>query len=427
MEKSSSASDILQNIRSGQRVFVHGGAATPNILLSALTDDSQISRLQNVELIHLHTLGPAKYAEPQFRKNYRVTNLFVGPNIRSRMGAEGIDYLPCFLSEIPNLFRSNQLRLDVALIQVSPPDIHGYCSLGTSVDVVRSAIDSAQVVLAQVNPQMPRVHGDGIIHTDQIQYYINVDEPLPEIERCQLDDNDLKIGQYVAELVDDGSTLQVGIGSIPEAALCAMKHHRHLGVHTETWSDGLLDLIQSGVVDNSLKSIHPGKVIAGFAIGTQALYDFLHDNPSIAHLDIAYVNSPQVISRNPKVAAINSAVEIDLTGQVCADSVGTRIISGVGGQMDFMRGAALSKGGVPILALTSRTKKGKPKIVPVLKAGAGVVTTRAHVHYIVTEYGVCDLYGKTLSERANSLIKISHPDDREYLSRAWHDTYCKTL
>lgn len=423
MDKCASAAEILQYVRSGNRVFVQGGSATPNALLNALPE--QASRLQNVELIHLHTMGPAYYAKSDFRKNFKVTNLFVGPNMRSHMNQEEIDYLPCFLSEIPALFRSDRRRLDVALIHVSPPDVHGFCSLGTSVDVTRAAIDTAQVVLAQVNPQMPRVHGDGVIHVDQINYFINVDEPLPETPRSELTEVEIKIGKYVAELINDGSTIQVGIGAIPEATLMALKKHRHLGVHTEMWSDGILDLIKCGAVDNSLKTIHPGKTVAGFAIGTKALYDFMNDNPSVVHLDIGYVNNPSIISRNRQVAAINSAVEVDLTGQVCSDSVGSKIISGVGGQMDFIRGASLSKGGMPIIAMTSRTHKGVPRIVPFLKQGAGVVTTRAHIHFVVTEYGVCDLYGRTLSERAQALIQIAHPDDRENLSRSWHDHYQK--
>lgn len=419
MERSSSASDIMQYIRSGHRVFVQGGAATPNVLLNALVE--QTDRLKNIELIHLHTMGPAHYAETKYAKNFKVANLFVGPNMRPFMGSDNVDYLPCFLSEIPNLFRSKKRSLDVALIQVSPPDIHGFCSLGTSVDVVRAAVDSAQIVLAQINPKMPRVMGDGLVNMDQIHYYVDVDEPLPETPRAKLTDTEIKIGQFVADLIDDESTLQVGIGSIPEATLRALQHHRHLGVHTEMWSDGILDLIKAGVVDNSKKTVHAGKLVAGFAIGTRNLYDFMHDNPSVLHLDIAYVNNPAVIARNKKVAAINSAVEIDLTGQVCADSVGSRIISGVGGQMDFIRGASLSQGGMPIIALTSRTRDKKSRIVPSLKPGAGVVTTRAHVHYVVTEYGACELYGKTLKERANSLVQIAHPDDRENLAREWFD------
>lgn len=419
MEILKSASELLQFVRSGHRVFVQGGAATPNTLLSALPQ--QAPRLQNVELIHLHTMGPATYAEPSFRSSFRVANLFVGANMRPFMGQEGVDYLPCFLSEIPALFRSRKRALDVALIQVSPPDAHGYCSLGTSVDVAKAAVETAPLVLAQINSQMPRVHGDGLIHRDQIDYGLEVSEPLPERPRTQLTDLELQIGQNVASLIEDGATLQVGIGNIPDATLAALKSHRHLGVHTEMWSDGVLDLIQCGAIDNSRKSIHPGKTVAGFAIGTRALYDFMHDNPSVVHLDIGYVNNPATIARNKKVAAINSAVEIDLTGQVCADSVGSRIISGVGGQMDFIRGASLSEGGLPIVAMTSRTSKGASRFVPVLKSGAGVVTTRAHLHFVATEYGVCDLYGKTLGERARALIHLAHPDDREDLERAWFD------
>lgn len=420
MQKSKSLDEALSSIRSGNRIFVQGGAATPNVLLAGLTQDPT---LQNVELIHLHTMGPAVYASPQFKDRFRVTNLFVGPNMRSQLDYQDNDYLPCFLSEIPALFRSKKRALDVALIHVSPPDRHGYCSLGTSVDVALAAVETAQVIIAQVNPQMPRVLGDGVIHRDQIHYEIEVDQALPETPRKVLSDIELRIGQNVAELIDHGSTLQIGIGGVPEAVLSALQHHRHLGVHSEMWSDGVLDLINSGAIDNSEKLIHPGKTVAGFAIGTRALYDFMHDNPSVAHLDIGYVNNPNIIARNPKVAAINSAVEIDLTGQVCADSVGTRIISGVGGQMDFMRGASLSDGGVPIIALTSRTRNHASRIVPTLKAGAGVVTTRAHVHFVVTEYGACHLYGRTLNERAKALVQIAHPDDRESLERAWHDCH----
>ena len=421
MGKVLSAREAIQSVRSGHRVFVHGGSATPNVLLNAIVKEAD--RLQNIEFIHLHTIGPALYAQPDYRDRFRVVNLFVGPNIRPQMGQEGVDYLPCFLSEIPALFRSQKRCLDVALIHVSPPDQHGYCSLGTSVDVARAAVETAQIVIAQVNKQMPRVHGDGFVHVDQIHHYIEVDEPLPETPRALLTDVELKIGQHVASLIDNGSTLQVGIGSIPEATLVALKKHRHLGVHTEMWSDGILDLIECGAVDNSQKVVHPGKVVAGFAIGTRKFYDFMNDNPNVIHLDIGYVNNPTNIARNPKVAAINSAVEIDLTGQVCSDSVGTRIISGVGGQMDFMRGASLSKGGKPIIAITSRTRHQESRIVPFLKKGAGVVTTRAHVHSVVTEYGVCELYGKTLEERAKALIHIAHPEDRESLMKAWAERH----
>lgn len=425
MKKGVSAAELVQNIKSGQRVFIHGAAATPNVLIEALVNRAEESpnQLENVELIHLHTVGPARYVEPQFRKNFRVINLFVGPNLRPHMDYEGVDYLPCFLSEIPNLFRSDKCHLDVALIQVSPPDVHGYCSLGTSVDVAKAAVESSKLVLAQINQQMPRVHGDGFIHLSQVDQFVEVNVPLPESPRPVLQEEEIKIGQHIANLIEDGSTLQVGIGTIPDAALTALRNHKHLGVHTEMWSDGMLDLIKSGAIDNSRKTVHPGKIVAGFSSGTRALYDFMHDNPNVVHLDIAYVNNPTIIARNAKVAAINSAVEVDLTGQICADSVGSRIISGVGGQMDFIRGASLSKGGKPIIALTSRARKKVSRLVPVLKSGAGVVTTRAHVHYIVTEYGVVDLYGKTLGERAQSLIQIAHPDDQENLERSWHEYF----
>ncbi len=412
---------IFAEVKSGQRIFVHGGAATPLKLLEGLVQ--QADRLENVELIHLHTMGPALYAEPRFSKSFRVANLFVGANMRKKMNLQGVDYIPCFLSEIPALFRSGRRPLDVALIHVSPPDSHGFCTLGTSVDVARAAIENAKLIIAQINPQMPRVHGDGFIHISQIHHAIGIDEPLPEAPVSQLSPEEIAIGKNVAALVEDGSTLQAGIGNIPDAVLRALKEHRHLGVHTEMWSDGMLDLLQCGAVDNSRKAIHPGKTVSGFVTGSRALYNYIHDNPSVAQLDIAYVNNPANIARNPKVVAINSAVEIDLTGQVCADSIGSHIISGVGGQMDFMRGAALSPGGKPILAFTSRTKKGQSRIVSLLRPGAGVVTTRSHVHYVVTEYGVADLAGQTLCERAHSLIRIAHPEDRERLEKEWKQHY----
>lgn len=412
------AGEAVGLVSSGQRVFVHGGAATPGVLLDALV--AQASRLTDVELIHLHTVGPAAYANPEHRGSFKVASLFVGENLRGR-ASENVDYLPCFLSEIPALFRSERRPLDVAFLHVSPPDSHGYCSLGTSVDVARAALDTAPVVIAQVNRQMPRVHGDGFVHLSQLAAIVEVDVPLPEGKRAPLSPTELAIGQHVASLITDGATLQMGIGAIPDAVLVALKGHRHLGIHSEMWSDGALELIQSGAVDNSQKHIHPGKTVSGFVFGSRALYDFIHDNPAVVQLDIAYVNDPSVIARNPKVVAINSAVEIDLTGQICADSIGPRIISGVGGQMDFMRGAALSKGGKPIIALPSRTKSGASRLVPVLKSGAGVVTTRAHVHWVATEHGIADLAGKTLRERAAALIALAHPDDREALARAAHE------
>ncbi len=419
MPKHASAHDAIAAVQSGHRVFIHGGVATPVALVDALVQ--QADRLRDVELIHLHTSGPAAYADARYAASFKVANLFVGPNLRARLDHERVDYLPCFLSEIPALFRSGRRRLDVALVQVSPPDRHGLCTLGTSVDVAHAAIEVADLVIAQVNPRMPRVHGDGVLALTEIDHWYEETSELPEVAPEPLSDLERAVGRHVASLVEDGATLQMGIGAIPNAALAELGNHRHLGVHTEMWSDGLLPLLKSGVVDNSVKRIHPGRTISGFVMGTRALYDFIDDNPAVMQLDIAYVNAAEVIRRNPKVVAINSAVEVDLTGQVCADSIGAKIISGVGGQMDFIRGASLSPGGRPIIALPSRTSKGQARIVPLLRHGAGVVTTRAHVHYVVTEHGVADLYGKTLSERAAALTAIAHPEDREALTRAWRD------
>ncbi len=419
MTKYCSAAEAVSHVHSNQRVFLHGGAATPLGLVDALVD--QAARLRNVELIHLHTSGDGKYADPEFADSFRVANLFVGQNMRSKLDGARVDYLPLFLSEIPQLFRSGRRALDVALVQVSPPDKWGYCSLGVSVDVARAAVDSAKLVIGQVNQHMPRVHGDGFVHIDQFDWLVAHDAPLPEVPAGELSPEEEAIGAHASELIEDGATLQMGIGAVPDAVLAALRGHRHLGVHTEMWSDGLLPLLECGAVDNSRKVVHAGRTISGFVVGTRKVYDYVDDNPTVVQYDIGYVNRVNVINRNPKVTAINSAVEVDLTGQVCADSIGHRVISGVGGQMDFIRGAMTSEGGKPIIALTSRTKKGRPRIVPSLAPGAGVVTTRAHVRFIVTENGAVDLYGRTLNERARLLISIAHPDDRETLSKAWHE------
>lgn len=411
--KCSTAKEALALVNSNQRVFVHGAAATPNVLLDALVKESP--RLENMELIHLHTEGPCAYTHPSLKNKFRTVNLFVGSNMRSHLDGDRIDYLPCFLSEIPQLFKSKRRPIQVALLHLSAPDKQGYCTLGTSVDVARAAIDVADVLIAQINRQMPRVHGDGFIHLNELDAYIEIDVPLPESAKRELSPIDCTIGKNVAGLIDNGACLQVGIGSIPDAVLAQLHGHKHLGIHSEMWSDGVLNLIRAGAVDNSQKAVHPGKTVSAFIMGSREVYDFIDDNPAVIQLPSDYVNSPVVICRNKNVAAINSAVEVDLTGQVCADSIGNKIISGVGGQMDFMRGAALSSGGKPIIALPSRTKTGRSRIVLNLQAGAGVVTTRAHVHYVVTEYGVADLYGKTLNERAKALIEIAHPEDREGL------------
>jgi 4-hydroxybutyrate CoA-transferase len=421
MALGTTAADVIRHVLSRQRVFVHGGAATPRVLLQALIDDA--SRLSEVELIHLHTMGEAKYADPEFSKSFKVTNLFVGGNMRKKMGFANVDYLPCFLSQMPLLFLNDNLPLDVALIHVSPPDERGYCSFGTSFDIAKTAAETAKVVLAQINRQMPRVHGDEGIHLSQIHHFVEIDEPLPEERRRELTEIDKLIGLNVASLVEDGSTLQAGIGSIPDAVLSSLKSHRHLGVHSEMWSDGMLELIRCGAVDNSRKGIHVGKTVSTFVTGTRAVFDFINNNPSVLQFGAGYVNDPSVIAKNPKVVSINSAVEIDLTGQICADSVGSRIISGVGGQVDFISGASLSPGGKAIIAMSSRTRDRKPRIVPHLKLGGGVVTSRAQAHFIVTEYGVVDLFGKTLKERAKALIALAHSDDREALSRATFSSF----
>lgn len=417
----SAAADAVKVIRSNDRVFIHGVGAAPQSLIKAMVDRSD--ELTNVEIVHLHTEGPAPYSEPQFANNFRVNAFFVGANIRAAVKDGRADYIPVFLSEIPALFRKGVLPLDVALIHTSLPDKHGFCSLGVSVDIARAAVDTAKHVIAQVNPKMPRTLGDALVHVDEIDSFVDVDEFLPEAKPAEITDVDRKIGGYIAEMIDDGATLQMGIGSIPNAVLASLGNHKHLGIHTEMFSDGLIDLVESGIVTGERKIKHPGKIVSGFVMGTQRLYDFIDDNPQVLMLDIAYVNDTSVIRRNPKVTAINSAIEVDLTGQICADSIGAYQYSGVGGQMDFIRGASLSEGGKPIIALPSTTSKGDSKIVPFLNEGAGVVTTRAHVHYVVTEYGFADLYGKNLQQRAAALTAIAHPDHRETLDRAARERF----
>jgi acyl-CoA hydrolase len=400
-------------------VFVQGAAATPNALLKKLVEESE--NFEKIQLYHLHTEGIPPYLKEPYLSRFKVNSFFVGSNLRKQIDYDRFDYIPCFLSEIPNLFRSQHIPLDAALIHVSPPDVHGFCSLGTSVDIARAAVDSAKTIYAQINPQMPRTHGDTFIHKSRFANSIEIDEPLPESSPTSLGAPEIQIGKWVSELIEDGSTLQLGIGAIPEAVLSALGGHKNLGLHSELWTDGAVDLIEKGVIDNSKKVLHPGKSVATFLNGTRKLFNFVNDNASVALFDAAYVNSPLVIMRNPKVAAINSAIEIDITGQVCADSLGHKIISGVGGQMDFLRAAALSPGGKPIIAMTSRAKTGTSRITAELKKGAGVVTTRAHVHYVVTEYGVFNLVGKSIRERMKGLVEIAHPDDRESLLRQVHE------
>lgn len=420
MHTVSSADDLVSFIQPGQRIFVHGAAATPEKVLLALARDHE--RLKGCEIMHLHTHGETPYADvPEFK----VTNLFVGENLRKKIDYDRVDYLPCFLSEVPLLFRRGIRSPAVAIVQVSPPDKKGYCSLGTSVDVTKAAVDTATTVIAHINPKIPRTHGDGHVHISRFTAVWNHEAPLLGAHTKTPDPTETQIAKHVSSLIEDGSTLQMGIGGIPECVLASLKDHRHLGVHTEMFSDGLMPLLECGAVDNSKKVVHAGKTVTSFVNGSEKLFNFVDDDPSILFLESDYVNRSANIARNPKVIAINSAVEVDLTGQVVADSVGHRIISGVGGQMDFIRGANLSPGGKAIIAITSRTKKGASRIVSQLHQGAGVVTTRAHVQYIVTEYGIASLYGKTLGERAKEMIKVAHPEDRETLSKEWHQSHSR--
>lgn len=410
------AEEAVKNISSGDHVFIQSVAAAPQTLINAMT--ARANELQNVEIYHLHTEGKAPYSEHQYKESFHTNSFFIGGNVRKAIELGEADFIPCFLSEVPLLMRRGRIPIDVALIHVSPPDRHGYCSLGTSIDVTLAGVQTANTVIAQVNPKMPRTHGDGLLHVGEIDFAVEVEDEIPELPLAQPTPEEIAIGKYCAELVENGATLQMGIGAIPNAVLLALTDHKDLGVHTEMFSDGLIPLLESGVVNGCKKKIHPKKVVASFVMGTRKLYEFIDDNPEIAMLDVAYVNDPAVIRRNPKVTAINSAIEVDLTGQVCADSIGSRMYSGVGGQIDFIRGASLSEGGKPIIALPSTTAKGQSKIVPFLKEGAGVVTTRANVHWVVTEYGAVNLYGKTLRQRAIELISIAHPDHREDLTRA---------
>ncbi len=416
-----SVENAISLIKSNERVFIHGGAATPRIFIEALTRRHE--ELKNVEIVHIHTEGEATYAKAEYKNSFHVNSFFVGHNLRKYVDHVNVQYVPMFLSEIPNLFRRGVMPIDTALIQVSAPDHHGFCSLGVSVDIARAATDKAKKIIALVNPNMPRSHGDGQIHFNRFTAAVYTEEPIYEMPELPATAIELSIGKNIAAIVENGATLQLGIGGIPNAVLQCLDNHKNLGVHTEMFSDGILSLVEKGVINGRLKKRHPGKIVSAFAMGTRKLYDFIHDNPMVAMLDVAYVNDTAIIRRNEKMTAINSAVEIDLSGQVCSDSIGSNIISGVGGQMDFIRGASLSEGGKPIIAISSMTAKGVSKIVPVLKPGAGVVTTRAHVHYIVTEFGVADLYGKNIAQRAKALIEIAHPDHREDLERKAHEFY----
>ncbi len=417
-----SPEEALKSIQSHQKVFLHGSAQTPVGIMPYLA--KRKDELEHVELFFISLYGDIILDRPEYDDAFDLHAMFVSGSVRQAVAEGRADYIPVFLSEIPLLFQRDIIPLDVAIVQVSPPDKHGYCSLGVSVDIARTAVNKAKHVIAVVNPNVPRTHGDSLIHSTRFNSLVWIDEPLPEVSFSEkVGPEELAIGQHIANLIEDGSTLQMGIGAIPDAVLRFLTNHKNLGAHTEMFSDGLIPLFESDVINNRYKIIEPNRTVTGFAVGSKKLYDYVDDNPAFAFLDIDFVNNPAVISRNPKVVAINSCIEVDLTGQVVSDSIGTRQYSGVGGQMDFIRGAAICPNGKPIIALSSRTKKGLSRIVDTLKPGAGVVTTRAHVHYVVTEYGVAYLFGKNLRDRAKALIAIAHPDDREMLHKACYERF----
>lgn len=419
MSKYVTAEEAVKVVKSGDRVYLQAAAAAPTLLANALTE--RASELRNVEICHLHVEGEARYANPELAESFHVNSFFLGANVRHTLKAGNGSYTPVFLSELPYLFRKKVLPLDVVFIHVSPPDSHGYCSLGVSVETTLAAIESAKTVIAQVNPQMPRTFGDGILHIAEIDYLVEVNSPIYAHETEIISPLEDKIGNYIASLIEDESTLQMGIGSIPNAALSKLSNHKNLGLHTEMFSDGVIDLIESNVINGNYKGIGRGRALATFLIGSQRLYDFVSDNPFIEMKESSYVNDTARIRKNPKMVAINSAIEVDVTGQVCADSIGARMYSGVGGQMDFIRGASLSDGGKAIIALPSITKNGDSRIVPFLRQGAGVVSTRSHVQYIITENGIADLYGKTLKQRAIEMTKIAHPNHQEWIEKEYYN------
>lgn len=415
--KVTDADTALEAVQSGNRVYLAGGAGVPKELINGLT--RRAKNVQGVEITHILTFAAAPYVEPQYAGALRVNALFIGSNVRQAVQDGRADFTPVFLSEIPRLFRVGALPIDVVLMSVSPPDEHGFCSFGVEVGTTKPAAESAKVIIAEVNRQMPRTLGDSFIHVSRLHHIVEVDYPLPEAPQGGSSQEHMLVGQHIAEMIPNGATLQMGIGSIPDAVLSNLSNHKDLGVHTELFSDGIIDMVEAGVITCAKKSFHPGKIIAGFLFGSKRLYDFVHNNPIIEMHPTDYVNDPFNIAQNENMVAINSAIQVDLTGQVCADSIGPRIFSGVGGQVDFIRGAARSKGGLPIIAFLSTAKKGAiSRIVPMLNEGSGVVTTRNDVHFVVTEYGVASLYGKTVRQRAEELINIAHPKFREELSAA---------
>jgi 4-hydroxybutyrate CoA-transferase len=409
------ADEALRVVESGQRVYIHQGCAEPEELVRALTRRGP--ELRNVEVIHLATFGNADYTRPEYEGIFRHTAFFIAGNVRRAVQEGRADYIPIFLGEIEELFRSGTIPLDVALLQCTPPDAYGYMSLGPSVDCSLTAAQCARHLIVQINDRMPRTMGDTFLHVSRVDAFIESSHPLPEYPRPEITELHRAIARNVAALVPDGATLQMGIGGIPDATLACLRDHQDLGVHTEMFSDGVVELIEAGAINNEKKGIHPHKVISGFALGSKKLFDFIHNNPIFEFHPTAYTNDPFVIAQNHAMVAINSAIEVDLTGQVCSDSLGATMYSGIGGQVDFLRGAARSKGGVPVITLPSTAKGGAvSRIVPMLQPGAGVVTSRGDVHYVVTEFGVASLHGRSLRQRAEALIRIAHPDFRDMLT-----------
>ncbi len=407
----------LGAIKSHDRIYLGGGAGVPKVLVAGLT--RRAGDVRNVEITHILTFADAPYVDPEHSDSFRVNALFIGRNVRKAVQQGRADFTPIFLSEIPSLFRDGTLPLDAALISVTPPDEHGFCSFGVEIGTTKPAAEEARIVIAEINHQMPRTFGDSFIHVSRLSHIVEVDYPLPEVPAGGTSDLHLQVGQHIAEMIPNGATLQLGIGNIPDAVLNNLGNHRDLGIHTELFSDGVIDMVEAGVISCGRKSFHPGKIVSGFLFGSKRLYNFVDNNPLIEMHPTDYVNDPFNIAQNEKMVAINSALQIDLTGQVNADSIGSRLYSGVGGQVDFIRGAGRSKGGLPIVAFLS-TAKGDSvsRIVPTLYEGSGVVTTRNDVHYVVTEYGVAKLHGKTIRERARALIHIAHPQFREELTYA---------
>lgn len=413
-KKSLSPEEVVLSVKPGFNVFVHGAAATPLSLIEALCKRTE---LEQVKTYHLHLQGNIALGSPEVQ-HIRPVSLFTGQNLRQAVNQGRADHVPVFLSDIPALFESRAINLDAAFVQVSPPDKHGYCSLGTSVDAARAAVDNARIILAEINQQMPRTHGNSMLHFSKIKAFTHCNRPLLTHTAKERTATEQKIGEIVADLIEDGSTLQLGIGGIPDAVLANLNSKKDLGVHSEMFSDGLVDLFESGAITNKHKNVHAGRIVTSFIAGTKKVFDFVDDNPLVEFYPCDRTNDTVLIRRNPRVVAINSALQVDLSGQICADSLGREIYSGIGGQMDFIRGAALSEGGKAIIALPSTAAKGTvSRIVPVLKEGSGVVTTRGHVHWIVTEFGAVNLHGKSMRERAELLISIAHPDFRDDLRK----------